>query len=78
MAFSVVAERFHGNDREDGHGGRVGPPRWWKDGRAHLVIKGSDVTLCAVPADQFLPVDGVDPDADDVEWCLLCHLTART
>jgi hypothetical protein len=48
------------------------------DGTAHLMITDAPDTLCAEPADHFLPLDGVPADAGDVQWCWLCRLTAFT
>lgn len=71
MDFKVVAE----NNQDLQHAGVV---RWWADGTAHLVVNGSDVTLCAKPAGRLKLVHGVPPDAEDVPWCEVCELTSRT
>jgi hypothetical protein len=71
MEFKVVAESYR-------HRQRAGEVRWWPAGAAHLVVDGSDVTLCAQPADRFVPVDEVPTAAEEVPWCEICEWTAHT
>jgi hypothetical protein len=47
----------------------------WPYGKVHLMVIGSEVTLCAEPATGLVPAQ--PPPAEDVD-CELCRLTAST